>query len=154
VRLGSSASLGNFPLSERRLAQAKQGWWIRIRDVSEVCGLAPLGRLCALEHGVESETVLISGAPESALFARDRDDDLIHVPLGALTGSRCWSDRRTPCQSLSHWRSVSWGAQSREPPTPRLAKRKGRGNSAPVADPAGRNDRQALVVKIQHLIPT
>ena len=34
---------------------------------------------------VENETVLINGAPEPVLFARDRDDDLIHIPFVAAS---------------------------------------------------------------------
>src|SRR5580700_4926705 len=41
-----------------------------------------------LDQDVENETVLINGAPEPVLFARDRDDDLIHIPLSPRAGAR------------------------------------------------------------------
>jgi hypothetical protein len=68
-----------------------------------------------LDQDVENETILIDGAPEPVLFARDRDDDLIHMPfiaasrraLADLIGERLRGrgQAATPCHIV---RSRSW----------------------------------------------
>ena len=40
----------------------------------------------ALDQDVENEAILIDGAPEPVLLARDRNDDLIHMPFVAASG--------------------------------------------------------------------
>src|ERR1700722_1083321 len=39
-----------------------------------------------LDQDVENEAILIDGAPEPVLLARDRNDDLIHMPFVAASG--------------------------------------------------------------------
>ena len=41
----------------------------------------------ALDQDVEDETILINGAPKPVLFAGDRDDDFVHMPFVAASGS-------------------------------------------------------------------
>ena len=42
--------------------------------------------LSTLDQDVENEAILIDGAPEPVLLARDRNDDLIHMPFVAASG--------------------------------------------------------------------
>ena len=57
------------------------------RRFQELCH-EPLRRAsvpATLDQDVENETILIDGAPKPVLFARDRDDDLIHMPFVAAS---------------------------------------------------------------------
>jgi hypothetical protein len=49
----------------------------------------PLRRACvssALDDNVENEAILVDSAPQPMVFARDRDDDFVEVPLVAASG--------------------------------------------------------------------
>jgi hypothetical protein len=48
--------------------------------------LCRVGVSAALDQNVENEAILINGAPEPVLFARDRDDNLVHMPFVAASG--------------------------------------------------------------------
>ncbi|BBB96608.1 hypothetical protein BE61_20390 [Bradyrhizobium elkanii USDA 61] len=42
----------------------------------------------ALDQDVENEAILVDSAPEPMLFARDRDNDFVQIPLSPRAGAR------------------------------------------------------------------
>jgi hypothetical protein len=59
----------------------------RGRRLQELCHEPPRrGAVsAALDQDVEDKAILIDGAPKPILLARDRDDDLVHVPFVAAS---------------------------------------------------------------------